>query len=126
MLASATHLKTPRESEDTVPAARTVHKGAYQSDILGSAFSRRVDDHFFTQAQLGWAAPGGTLIPMPNTLRPRHAVGVDTSGRSHSVVVADVTADLWTRTASTYQILDDTGTLDTVTVTGLVGEAVTF
>ena len=109
-----------------MPAARTVHKGVYQSDILGSAFSRRVDDHFFTQAQLGWAAPVGSLIPLPTTLRPRHAVGVDTSGRSHSTVIADVTADLWTGTATTWQILDDTGTLDTVTRTGLVGEAVTF
>src|SRR5689334_7540197 len=107
-------------------AARTVHKGVYQSDILGSAFSRRVDDHFFTQAQLGWAAPVGSLIPLPSTLRPRHAVGVDSTGRSHSVVVADATADLWTRTADTWQILDDTGALDTVTLTGLVGEAVTF
>ena len=109
-------------------AARTVHKGLYTSDILGpgTTFTRRVDDHFFTQTQLGWTAPVGGEVPLPGTLRPRHGVGVDTSGRRHSVVIADTTADLWTRTSVTWQILDDTGTLDTVTLTGLVGEAVTF
>lgn len=109
-------------------ASRTVHKGIYVSDILGPGtnFTRRVDDHFFTQADLGWTAPAGGELPIVSTLRPRHAVGVDTSGRRHSVVVADVTANLWTRTATTWTILDDAGGTDTVTLTGLVGEAVTF
>jgi hypothetical protein len=107
-------------------AARTVHKGLYASDILATNFTRRVDDHFFTQAVLGWAVPIGGELPIPTGLRPRHAVGIDTSGRRHSVVVADTAADLWTRTALTWNILDDTGALDAVTLTGLVGEAVTF
>jgi hypothetical protein len=109
-----------------VPAARTVHKGLYASDILASNFTRRVDDHFFTQTALGWSAPVGGELPVPTGMRPRHAVGLDTSGRRHSTVVAQTTADLWTRTATTWQILDDTGVLDTVTLTGLVGEAMTF
>lgn len=109
-------------------AARTVHKGIYTSDILGPGtnFTRRVDDHFFTQAVLGWTAPAGGELPLPQTLRPRHAVGVDTSGRRHNVVVATTAADLWTRTSLQWNILDDTGALDAVTLTGLVGEAVTF
>ncbi len=109
-------------------AARTVHKALYTSDILGpgTTFTTRVDDHFFTQAGLDWSAPVGGEVPLPRTLRPRHAVGVDTSGRRHSVRVATTAADLWTRTVVTWQILDDTGSLDTVTLTGLVGEAVTF
>jgi len=108
-------------------ASRTVHKGIYASDILAQNFTRRVDDHLFTQtAALGWAAPVGGELPLPGTLRPRHAVGLDTSGRRHSVVVAQTTADLWTRAVLVWSILDDTGTLDTVTLTGLVGEAVTF
>lgn len=107
-------------------AARTVHKGSYVSDILGGGFQRRVDDHFFTQAQLGWTTASPGTVPLPRSCRPRHAVGIDTSGRTHSVVVADTGADLWTRVSTTWQILDDTGTLDTVTMTGLVGEAVTF
>ncbi len=108
-------------------ASRTVHKGIYASDILATNFTRRVDDHFFTQtAALGWTAPVGGELPLPTTLRPRHAVGIDTSGRRHSVVVAETTADLWTRTTLTWSILDDAGALDTVTLTGLVGEAITF
>jgi hypothetical protein len=108
-------------------AARTVHKGVYHSDILATDYSRRVDDHLFTQtAALGWAAPGGAITPLPSTLRPRHAVGLDSSGRRHSVTVAVTTADLWTRTTLQWNILDDTGALDAVTLTGLVGEAVTF
>jgi hypothetical protein len=108
-------------------AARTVHKGLYASDILATNFTRRVDDHFYTQtAALGWTAPAGGEFPVPTGLRVRHGVGVDTSGRRHSVVVADTTADLWTRATLNWNILDDTGALDTVTLTGLVGEAVTF
>ena len=108
-------------------ASRTVHKGIYASDILATNFTRRVDDHFFTQtAALGWTAPVGGELPLPRTLHPRHAVGVDASGRRHSVVVADTTADLWTRATLTWNILDDTGGTIAVTLTGLVGEAVTF
>lgn len=109
-------------------ASRATHKALYVSDILGpgTSFTRRVDDHFFTQAELGWAAPVGGELPIPMGVRPRHAVGIDTSGRRHSVVVATTSATLWTRAALTWQILDDAGALDTVTLTGLVGEAVTF
>jgi hypothetical protein len=53
-------------------------------------------------------------------------VGIDPTGRTHSVVVPDITADLWTRAADTWAILADDGALVTVTLTGLVGEAVTF
>jgi hypothetical protein len=107
-------------------AARSVHKGIYASDILATNFLRRVDDHCFTQANLGWTSPAGGELPVPGTLRPRHAVGIDPTGRTHSVVVPDITADLWTRAADTWAILADDGALVTVTLTGLVGEAVTF
>lgn len=107
---------------------RVVHKGLYTSDILGpgTTFTRRVDDHLFTQASLGWTAPVGGEVPLPSTLRPRHAVGVDASGRRHSVVIATTGADLWTRTALTWNALGDDGAAIAVTLTGLVGEAVTF
>jgi hypothetical protein len=105
---------------------RNTHKGVYASDILGVGFSRKVDDHLFTQAELGWTAVT-TELPLPGTMKPRHVIGLDTSGRSHSVVVATTTAPLWTAPrTNTWQILDDTGTLDTVTPTGLVGEALTL
>jgi hypothetical protein len=106
---------------------RVVHKAVYASDILAQNFIKKVDDHLYTQTgALGWAVPAGGELPMPRTLRARHAVGVDTSGRRHSVIVADTTADLWTRTVETWNILDDAGATDAVTLTGLVGEAVTF
>jgi hypothetical protein len=104
-----------------------VHKGIYASDILATNFTRRVDDHFYTQtAALGWTAPVGGELPLPRTLQPRHAVGIDSSGRRHSVVVADITADLWTRATVQWNIQDDTGATDAVTLTGLVGESMTF
>jgi hypothetical protein len=107
-------------------ASRSVHKGVYTSDILAQDFRRRVDDHFFTQTPLNWTN-ATTQLPLPGTVRCRHAVGVDSSGRRHSVVVPNTTATLWTApNTNTWSILDDTGALDTVTVTGLVGEAVTF
>jgi|SRR6266851_227143 len=107
-------------------AARTVHKGVYASDLLGVDFRRRVDDHLFTQVPLGWAT-ATTEVPMPSTLRPRHVEGIDASGRRHSVVVALVTATLWAAPrVNTWQVLDDTGALITVTPTGQVGEALTF
>lgn len=107
--------------------SRSVIRGLYVSDILGpgTAFTRRVDDHLFSQAQLGWAAPAGGELPLPVGLRPRHAVGVDATGRRHIVTVATGTADIWTRISPIWDILDDTGTLQAVTVTGFVGEAFT-
>lgn len=106
--------------------ARTVQRGLYTSDILLAQFVRRVDDHLFTQVNLGWTAPLGGEFNMPKGLRPRHAIGVDATGRTHQVVVAAPSANLWTRTALTWDVLDDTGTLITVTLTGLVGESVSF
>ncbi len=110
-------------------ASRSVHKALYVSDILGpgTSFTTRVDDHLFTQTvPLGWAAPAGGELPLPGTLRARHAVGIDSSGRRHSTRVATTTATLWTRATLQWSILDDAGALDAVTLTGLVGEAVTF
>lgn len=108
-----------------MPAARTVHRGRYISDILGVNFTRRVDDHLYTQTALGWAAAGSDFS-LPSSLRPRHAVGVDASGRRHSVVVADPASTLWTRAVSTWNVLDDTGALVAVSMTGQVGEAYTL
>jgi hypothetical protein len=107
--------------------ARATQKGVYASDILATNFTRRVDDHLFTQTgALGWNAPVGGELPIPSGMRPRHAVGKDGTGASHSVVVAQTTADLWTRTVTTWDILGDDGALVAVTLTGLVGEALTL
>jgi len=106
---------------------RRISRGLYVSDILGpgSSFTRRVDDHFFTQPVLGWFAPTGGELPLPRGLNPRKAVGVEADGRRHEVVVARTDADLWTRSSLQWTILDDTGLLQTVTATGYVGETFT-
>jgi len=107
--------------------SRAAPKGVYSSDILLQNFTRHVDDHLFTQiGALGWAAPTGGELPLPSSVRARHAVGVDAAGRRHSTVVAQTTADLWTRTVTQWNILGDDGALHLVDLTGLVGEAVTF
>jgi hypothetical protein len=102
--------------------------GVYNSDILAHDYVRRVDDHLFSQGVLGWVAYDGApaLVPIPHGVRPRHGVGKDASGRSHSVVIATTSADLWTRTSVQWNILDDAGGTTAVTLTGLVGEAVTI
>jgi hypothetical protein len=109
-------------------AARSVHKGVYVPDTISPTeeLTRRVDDHFYTQAALGWTAPVGGGLPIPGTLHPRHAVGVDATGRSHSVVCATNVCDVWTRVAAGWNILDDTGASIAVVTTGLVGESITF
>jgi hypothetical protein len=109
-------------------AARTVHKGVYVPDTIAPTeeLTRRVDDHFYTQAALGWTAPAGGGLPIPGSLRPRHAVGVDATGRSHSVVCATNVCDVWTRVAAGWTILDDVGGTTAVVTTGLVGESITF
>lgn len=107
-------------------ASRVVHTGLYTSDILLTQYTRRVDDHLFTQTPLGWVADTGGHTPLPRGLRPRHAVGVDATGRTHKVVVADPSADLWTRTSTSWDVLADDGTLVAVSLTGLVGESVSF
>lgn len=105
---------------------RHVDRGIYASDILTTNFRKRVDDNLYDQAVLGWTAPVGGELPVPRGMRCRHATGVDASGRTHSVVVPDTASDIWTRAASTYTIIDGAGATQTVTITGLVGEALTL
>lgn len=109
-----------------MPFDRHVNKGVYASDILATNFTRRVDDNLYDQAVLGWTAPIGGELPLPSSVRPRHAVGVDATGRRHTVVVPDTASDLWTRTVVVWDFIDGAGVVQTATLTGQVGEAVTF
>ncbi len=108
--------------------ARGFVTGQYISDIFGGqGFTTKVEQSKFGQtAALGWTADPGGLFGLPRNLRPRHAVGVDASGRRHSTRIADPTATVWTRAATSWTGIDDTGAAFTATVTGLVGEAVSF
>lgn len=108
-------------------AARGTHIGIYASDIDAQNYRKRVDDHLYTQANLGWAAPAGGEARLPTGMRPRHVVGKDATGRTHSVIAPDITAAIWASpTTTTWTILDDAGGTTTVTPTGLVGESKTI
>jgi hypothetical protein len=110
-----------------MPASRNTHVGIYASDIYATNYRKRVDDHLFTQADIGWAVPIGGEPGLPGGMRPRHVVGKDDSGRTHSIVAPDTTAAIWADpTNTTFDILGDDGALVTCTITGLVGEAVTL
>ena len=121
--------------------ARGDQKVYYQSDILtmfdstgaavGAQFVTERPADQVAQAPLGWStSPPVALAPtdirLPRRLRPRHAVGVDTSGRRHKVDIAKLTASAWGDPTLTWTIVDNGGTTDTVTVTGFVGEATTI
>jgi len=109
-----------------MPAARDVSRGIYHSDIKSTDYSRRVDDHLFTQASIGWVAVTGVMDPLPKTMKPRHAVGRDATGRRHTLTIPVTTSTIWDQSTPTWNVLTDAGTLVAVTLTGLVGESMTF
>lgn len=103
-------------------AVRGRTPGAYHTDG-GTQYKMSVDKDRFATARFGWAAPGGVLPQLPRGAKPRHVVGVSaTTGRRGTGVVPVVTADLWTGVATTFQVEADDQTLDTMTVTGRIGE----
>ena len=107
--------------------ARGRTKANYVSDILALTFQQEVPNNLFAQsAVLGWAAASGGITKVPKGLRPRHAIGKDSSGRTVRAVIGDVTSTLWTRAVTSWTFIDNFGATDTANLTGLVGEAVTF
>lgn len=105
-----------------MPRGRTL--STYNTDLyfLPAQINIDVPDNLVAQASLGWTAatPGAPRTPV--RMKPRHAVGVDSTGRHVRVVVADLTATLWTGAATTWTFIANDGTVVTATVTGLVGE----
>ena len=113
-------------------------KAYYGSDILKTAkttdgtptpaaFVVDVPNNLQAQAELGWvtsvpndASPG---IKLPKRLRPRHAVGVSSTGKRVRVLIADTGASLWGDATGTWTYIDNNGATQTATVTGFVGEA---
>jgi hypothetical protein len=92
--------------------ARGRTSASYASDILGVDFNVDTPNNLYAQtAVLGMSAGSPTQTRLPKSFKPRHALGVDATGKRVKVTVMDVAATLWTQTA---------------TLTGLVGEAVTL
>lgn len=107
--------------------ARGRTRGAYTSDILAATFSFSVPDDQFADAGRGWTTAALTVTKTPKGLKYRHVEGLSpTTGRRAKAIVADVTAGLWARSATTFTNIANDGSADTYDVTGLIGEAVTL
>ena len=116
-------------------------KAYYVSDILTvfddtgagapAQFVVDVPNNLVAQsAALGWSTTPPTTVPsgikLPKRLRPRHVVGVNSTGKRVRATVATLTADLWATPGGTWTYIDNFGATQTATVTGLVGEAATL
>lgn len=108
-----------------MPRGRTL--STYNTDLyfLPGAINFDVPDNLAAQASLGWTAATAGAPRKPARFTPRHAVGVDATGRHGKVIIADTTATLWTGAATTWTSISNDGTSTTYTVTGLIGEAAT-
>jgi hypothetical protein len=102
--------------------ARNRVYGKYTTD-KGTVFARPVAAADFASAPQKWvAAPAGSY-ELPRHIKPRKVHGVSTTTqRRASVVIGDVTADLWTGVAATFAGFGLDGSADTYAVTGQTGE----
>ena len=92
--------------------------GIYVTDG-GTSYKMQVDSDRFLVAAFGWATAGVGLNQLPRGAKPRHVTGLSgTSGRGVIAVVPVVSADVWTGVATTFDVVADDGTIDTMTITG--------
>lgn len=96
--------------------------GVYTTD--GSTDYRfSVDKDRFAVASFNWSTAGAGLNRLPRGAKPRHVTGLSaTSGRRAVAIVPNVTATVWTGVTTTFDVEADDGTLDTMTITGKIGE----
>jgi hypothetical protein len=86
------------------PVSRGYLWGYYESDD-GNTYAWRVDADYAAFPERGWVTPAATgTIVYPRFWSPRRVVGHDSTGRRQVAIVATVTADLWTGTATTFTI----------------------
>lgn len=104
-----------------MPRIRGRQPGVYITDSAAT-YKTQVDSDRFADVNFGWTTPGGALPQMPRGFKPRHVVGIDTAGRYCTATVPDVTADIWTGTATTFSVEGDDAVVYTATVTGKFGE----
>lgn len=107
-------------------AGRTL--ATYTTDLyfLPAVVNIDVPNNLFAQVPLGWTAATANAPRSPRRMTPRHAIGVNAAtGRRGRVIIADLTATLWTGAATTWDSIQNDGTVLTFTVTGLVGEKAT-
>jgi hypothetical protein len=112
----------------------------YESDILtmfdstgatiNAQFVADEPNNLVAQAELGWSSTPPTVlgpegIKLPKRVRPRHAVGISSTGKRVRVLIATLAATLWRDPTGTWTYIDNNGATQTATVTGFVGEAAT-
>lgn len=82
-----------------------------------------VDRDRFAVAGFSWTAAAPTVNAIPRGCIPRHVTGLSSaSGRRGTAVVPDITSDVWTGTATTFDVEADDGTVDTMTIIHRIGE----
>lgn len=103
-------------------ATRGRTRGKYISDGA-TDFAMSVDKDRFAVAAFKWTAATSAMNAIPRGCKPRHVTGLSAAtGRRGTAVVPDVTADIWTGVATTFQVEADDQTLDTMTVTHRIAE----
>jgi hypothetical protein len=82
-----------------------------------------VDRDRFAVASFSWTAAAATVNAIPRGCKPRHVTGLSaTSARRGIAVVPDITSDIWTGVATTFDVEADDGTIDTMTVIHRIAE----
>lgn len=77
-----------------------------------------VDSDYAEHPERGWVpAAGGELLPFPRGWLARRVLGIDSSGRTQSAIVATVTADLWTGATVAFSVETSDGDTATCRVT---------
>jgi hypothetical protein len=96
---------------------------AVYRDDDGTPWAVQADRDYVAQASRGWSTDGVDLLPpLPRRWRPRRVVGFDDSGRTQVAIVASVEADLWTGTATTFDVEASDQSTVTATVLKSQGE----
>ena len=103
--------------------ARGFESAVYTHDDASIA-NVRVEADRFADAAFGWStSAGGAYLDGDKGFKPRHVVGVEaSSGRTAKAIVPDVTADVWTGTATSFVAKDDDGASHTYVIPSRGGE----
>ena len=83
----------------------------------------RVNADYVDEDSRGWVpADPSAVDPLPRTWVPRKVVGVDSTGRTRSAIVASTEAALWTGAVTTFSLEASDGLFYPVSVTARLEE----
>lgn len=102
--------------------ARGKTRGEYVTDG-GTSYEYNVNQDRFADGSFGWGAATAIMNKVPRGAKLRHVTGVSaTTGRRATGVVPVVTADVWTGGATTFDVIGNDGSTDTMTIVQRIGE----